>query len=145
MLLVVFLCVFGVVGLGVQIVVKEIGGAFLPPLLAVPGVAVLSLPLARAAGRGLAAILPNDESSAITEGSFIGRSATVVLGVARAGVAAQAKVRDEHGYHHYVMVEPDDGEPDFPQGTKVLLVKRQGPSFLCIADTMPEGGEGIAE
>jgi hypothetical protein len=139
MLLVVFLCAFGVVGIGVQLVCLHYTGAYLPPLLAAPIAAAVGLPVTRVIGRGLPVVLPKDESSAITEGSFIGRSATVVLGVARPGAAAQARLRDEFGQHHYVMVEPDAGCDDFPVGTKVLLVKRQGGSFLCIADTRPDG------
>ena len=143
MLLVVFLCAFGVIGIGVQIIAKESLGSYLPPLIAVPVVLLVSFPATRVMGRGLARILPHDESSAITEGSFIGRSAVVVTGVARYGSAAQAKMRDEHGQHHYVMVEPDEGEPEFPTGAKVILVKRQGASFLCIADTIPEAREEL--
>lgn len=137
MLLVVFLCAFGVFGLGAQILAHQLTGAFLPPLIAAPLIAALSIPVTRVAGRGISALLPRDESSAITEASFIGRAATVVVGVARPGTAAQARVRDEHGHHHYVMVEPDEGCEDFPVGSEVLLVKRQGARFLCIADRRP--------
>lgn len=134
MLIVVFLCVFGVTGVTLQLICRTVSGFCLPALVAVPLTLAVALPLSRACGGGLARILPADESSAITDESFIGRRATVILGTARMGSAAQAKLRDEHGQHHYVMVEPDEGQPDFSSGERVILVKKTGAIFTCIED-----------
>lgn len=134
MLIVVFLCVFGVTGVSIQLLCQTASGVCLPALVAVPLTLVPALPLTRACGSGLARILPSDESSAITDHSFIGRRATVILGTARIGSAAQAKLRDEHGQHHYVMVEPDEGQPDFSSGEQIILVKKTGAIFTCIED-----------
>jgi hypothetical protein len=103
-------------------------------LIAVPLALILSMPLTRITGKGLSKILPSDESSAITDESFIGRTAIVVLGTAKAGTTVQAKVRDEYGQHHYVLVELDEGEDDIPTGGQVILVKKMGARFLCIKD-----------
>lgn len=134
MLIVVFLCVFGVIGVSIQLLCLTVSGFCLPTLVAVPLTFAVALPISRACGGGLARILPADESSAITDDSFIGRRATVILGTARIGSAAQAKLRDEHGQHHYVMVEPDEGQPDFSSGERVILVKKTGAIFTCIED-----------
>jgi hypothetical protein len=95
---------------------------------------VVAGPLTRLTGKGLAQILPGDESSAITDDSFIGRSATIVLGTAQVGTAVQAKVRDEYGQHHYVLVELDEGQAAIPSGGRVILVKKVGARFFCIED-----------
>lgn len=134
MLIVVFLCVFGVTGVTLQLLCWTVSGFCLPALVAVPLTLAVALPLSRACGGGLARILPTDKSSAITDESFVGRRATVILGTARIGSAAQAKLRDEHGQHHYVMVEPDEGQPDFSLGERVILVKKTGAIFTCIED-----------
>jgi hypothetical protein len=134
MVLVVFLCLFGVCGIGIQLLVGSLIGAYPPALLAVPLALVVAGPLTRLTGKGLAQILPGDESSAITDDSFIGRSATIVLGTAQVGTAVQAKVRDEHGQHHYVLVELDEGQAAIPSGGRVILVKKVGARFFCIED-----------
>jgi len=134
MVLVVFLCLFGVCGIGLQLLAGSLLGVYPPALIAVPLALILSMPLTRISGKGLSKILPSDESSAITDESFIGRTAIVVLGTAKAGTSVQAKVRDEYGQHHYVLVELDQGEGDIPTGGQVILVKKIGARFLCIKD-----------
>ena len=56
---------------------------------------------------GLYKIMPKDETTAVSQESLIGRIGTVVLGEARAGSAAQVRVKDVYGQQHYVMAEPD--------------------------------------
>lgn len=132
--LVVTLSIFGISGLSLQLFFHRLFGGYLPLLIAGPAALFVTLPLTRMSAMALERILPKDESSAITEASFIGRSATVVTGTARHGAPAQAKVRDEHGQSHYVMVEPDADQTEFEVGSKVLLVKKQGAVFVCIVD-----------
>jgi hypothetical protein len=134
MVLVVFLCLFGVCGIGLQLLAGSLLGVYPPALIAIPLALIFSMPLTRISGKGLSKILPSDESSAITDESFIGRTAIVVLGTAKAGTSVQAKVRDEDGQHHYVLVELDQGEGDIPTGGQVILVKKIGAQFLCIKD-----------
>ena len=53
----------------------------------------------------------------------------------RHGEPAQAKLRDEHGQTHYVMVEPGDPFETFVQGTPVLLVQKNGARFAAVRGT----------
>jgi len=86
----------------------------------------------RVVGGWVARIMPKEETSAVSRETFVGRVATVVLGTARAGKPAQARLCDEHGRTHYVMVEPDVEEESFDAGEPVLLVCSAGSRFRVI-------------
>lgn len=123
MSLVVALMLFGLLGLLVQQGCRSVTGALLPAWLAVLATMPLLAPLLRVTLGLLGRVMPKDETSAVSEESLVGRTAVIVLGTARSGSPAQAKVQDEHGYSHYVMVEPDEADLSFAQGDKVLLVR----------------------
>ena len=144
MLLVVFLLCFGLSGLLLQAAVQSWAGILLSGWLAVPLALAGSLPCVRMLGGVLQAILPKDETSAVTEDSLLGRIAVITLGVARPGYPAEAKVKDQHGYMHYVQVEPDSEDTEFQQGTEVLLLSRQGVLFKGMANTNPHLSESDA-
>ena len=131
-LLVFFLTVFGLLGLSLQAMVGSTVGAFLPTAIAVPAALLLSLPVLRVGGGWIARCIPKDETSAVSSDSFVGRVATIVLGTARASEPSQARLRDEYGRSHYVMVEPDLADEELPSGTEVLLVRRDGALFRAI-------------
>lgn len=133
MLLVVFLAVFGLVGLVGQQVLLDTTGALLPALIAVPAAAVLALPLTGLAANGLARVLPHDHTTAIAIEDLAGRSAQIVTGRAEQGSAARARVEDRHGQAHYVMVEPDNPGQRFEEGETVLLVRLENGLFRAIA------------
>ena len=57
--------------------------------------------------------------------------------VARRGLAAQARVRDSLGRTHYLMVEPDLEADVFEEGTQVLIVRKVGAFYRCIANPHP--------
>ncbi|HMB77451.1 MAG TPA: YqiJ family protein [Kiloniellaceae bacterium] len=128
-LLVVFLTAFGLIGLVCQGLIAAASGLLLPAWLAWLPAMLLSLPVVRAVGSGLARVVPKDETSAVSRDAFVGRVATITLGAARAGQPAQARLQDEHGRTHYVQVEPDSREEVFETGTKVLLVAHKGALF----------------
>ncbi len=132
-LLVIFLTCFGLVGLVMQSVVQSVLGFLLPPLAGVPAAFVLTLPCFRAAGGLVARIIPRDETSAVSAATFVGRVATITLGTARKGSPAEAKLRDQFGQTHYVMVAPDLDDVSFTQGDPVILVRDHGAYFSCIA------------
>jgi hypothetical protein len=134
-LLVIFLTSFGLVGYGLQMIFVETVGVMLPSLLAGVVAFVFALPIVRVGGGILVKIMPKDETDAVAEESFIGLVAVVTLGAARAGSAAQGKLKDRHGQTHYVMIEPDNEDEMFPQGTEVLLVKHSGAIFKAIRNT----------
>ncbi|GGI87547.1 hypothetical protein GCM10007973_25020 [Polymorphobacter multimanifer] len=131
MLLVVFLAVFGMVGLALQQAALALADGVLPWVAAVPAAAVLALPGTRLAGRLLAPILPRDETTAVALESLVGRRARIVVGVARPGSPARARVTDAHGQAHFVMVEPAAaGEHD--ERAELLLVAREGDVFRVV-------------
>jgi hypothetical protein len=132
MLIVVFLFSFGIVGLIGQQLFAAIVGQPAPWLIAVPVALSAALPVTRVFGKGVSRILPKDETEAVSRDSLIGRVAVIVTGQARPGSAAQARVRDQHGQSHYVMVEPDDADDAFDQGTGVLLVRHVGATYFAI-------------
>ena len=135
MVLIVALTVFGVCGLALQGVVRGVLGMPAPALLAVPTVFIATLPLVRACTAGLARMLPRDESSAVDPASFVGRTARVTSGVARAGMPAEARLRDAFGTDHHVLVEPEEPDQTFPAGSIVLLVRQTGGGrFSAIAN-----------
>ena len=134
-LLIVFLTAFGIIGYGLQAFTHSILGSLLPGWFSSAVSLLVSLPVLRVSSGIIAKLIPKDETSAVSEATFVGRTATIVMGIARVDFPVQARLRDEHGRTHYVMVEPDiDGE-EFAEGEEVLLVKREGLAFRVIGDT----------
>lgn len=128
-LLAIFLCVFGLIGLGLQGVLRSSFGGALPGWIAALVVFPLSLPFVRIIGLGLARVLPRDETQVASRRSLLGHVGTIVIGTARRGSPAQAKVRDDVGQSQYVMVEPIDEGDAFAAGDHVLLRTQQGAVF----------------
>jgi hypothetical protein len=137
-LLILFLAGFAVTGYVIQGGMFAVTGHALPAWGASIPAALAGLSTTSALGSLLARWIPRDESSAVSEQSLIGRAGIVVRGIARASLAAEAKVRDVHGRSHYVMVEPDLAEDTFEEGATVLLVKKQGARYRCIRNPHPE-------
>ena len=52
-------------------------------------------------------------------------------------LAAQARVRDTHGRTHYLMVEPDVDDEVFDEGAQILIVRKVGAFYRCIANPHP--------
>lgn len=132
MVLVIFLTVFGLAGLIGQSLLRQGFGAALPGVVAAPAVFFLSLPFVRWCAGGLARIMPREETSAVSPRSFLGRTAVIVGGNARQGLAAQARLTDQFGTTHYVLVEPEDAGTELDQGALVLLVRRVDGRFTAI-------------
>lgn len=136
-LLALFLAGFGFLGLALQAAARTLLGTLLPWWLATAAVLPLTLPWVRVVGGGIAKVLPRDETQVVSRASLVGRVATIVIGSARSGSPAQAKVRDQHGQTHYVMVEPDQAEDAFHAGDAVLLVAQVGSIFRVIRNDNP--------
>lgn len=131
-LLVVLLLLFGMGGLVLQEAVHWVTGRMLPAWLAAPVVFAGVLPAVRATGGFLARVMPKDETTAVASHTFVGRVAVVTTGTAARGSPAQAKLRDQHGQVHYLLVEPDLDGDTFPTGAAVLLVSQHGAVFRAI-------------
>ena len=131
-LLVVFLTAFGLVGYGVQALANSIFGSLMPGSFASIIAFAMSLPVVRTCAAGLGKVLPKDETSAVSGETFVGRVAIITLGKAKKGFPAEARLKDQFGQTHYVMIEPDVGGEEFFQGDQILLVKKAGAIFKGI-------------
>jgi hypothetical protein len=129
MWLVIFLALFGALGLGLQQLMTALTGGPGTNLLMVPLTAVATLPVAGGAARVVARILPGLETTAIERDELVGLYAEISIGTARVGDPARARVTDPHGQPHQIMVEPDSADQVFQTGESVLLVKREGDIF----------------
>ncbi|WP_343642698.1 YqiJ family protein [Roseateles sp.] len=136
-LLLLFLSGYTVFGYSLQVVMNGLFGGYLPAAAA--GVAAVPAGMATVRGLGalIAHIIPQDETSAVSEQSLVGRVGIVVTGAARRGLAAQARVKDAHGRSHYLMVEPDVDDEIFEEGVQVLIVSKAGAFYRCIANPHP--------
>ncbi|MCI4624671.1 MAG: YqiJ family protein [Candidatus Magnetoovum sp. WYHC-5] len=133
-LLIIFLTSFGISGLIIQNIAIRVV-SILPSFVASVPAFLLALVLVRVSGKFLARIIPKDETSAVSEDSFIGKVATITVGTARVGQPAEAKLKDQFGQVHYVRVEPEVETDILPAGTQVLLVKKNGNVFFAIKNT----------
>jgi membrane protein implicated in regulation of membrane protease activity len=133
-LLVVFLALFGMIGITIQQVAHGLAGAPMAAWIATALAFVASLPLLGISARGLARVLPRDETTAVGLDNLLGKRATVTVGVARRGSPAQARVRDVHGQVHHVMMEPNGDQDLVAQGETVLLVRREGNMFIGLIE-----------
>lgn len=130
--LIVALTAFGGIGLAMQRLIDGLAGQPLPASIAWMPALAMSLPVVRWAVGGLARLMPKAETSAVSRRAFVGQVATVVLGEARSGAPAQAKLVDRHGQVHYLMIEPDrDGEA-FGTGEPALLVSMTGAVYRAV-------------
>lgn len=138
-LIVLFLMSFAIAGLVLQWALAEVIGQPLPPLIASLIATASAVPVVRVLGGQIARHIPRDETSAVSEESFIGRIARLTAESAGAGSPGQAKLTDEHGRTHYLLVEPDDREVRFARGDTLLLVSRaSGSTFRAIRNPRPD-------
>lgn len=134
MVIVVLLALFGLIGITIQQLAATMLGGRLAPWIAAAAALVAALPLTGLCARGLARVMPVDETTAIALDDLVGRRATIVVGTARSGSPARASVRDRHGQVHYVMVEPTDERQSVGEGGTILLVRREGAHFVGLAE-----------
>ena len=142
-LLSIFLATFGLAGLVEQFFVLALTGGewMLPAWVAWIPALLVSLAPTRWAALGVGRVLPKETTSAVSERTFVGRTAIITIGTARAGSPAQARLVDPHGQTHYVLVEPKDAAVTFGQGSEVVLVGGKEGRFVAVAGPMEYRGE----
>lgn len=126
-----FALVFGIVGIVMQIAIANTLGKPLPGAVAVVLALPVTLPLLKGLLEALAKVLPSEETEVVSGASFTGLTGTVVLGEARRGSPAQAKVRNDRGQTHYVMVEPKSDDDVLQQGTDIVLAHNENGVYLA--------------
>lgn len=138
-LIVIFLMGFAIGGLVLQWAVAGLVGRPLSPFVASVLAATCAVPVVRVLGGLIARYVPRDETFAVSEESFIGRVARLTAESAAAGRPGQAKLTDEHGQMHYLLVEPDGPEIVFARGDALLVVSRaSGSVFRAIPNPRPD-------
>ena len=64
--------------------------------------------------------------------SFIGQTVTITTGHAEFGHPAEAKFQDQFGQMHYVMVEPDEADYSFNEGSTALIIRQDGEIYRVV-------------
>jgi hypothetical protein len=138
-LVIIFLMAFAIGGLLLQWAVASLVGRALPALVASAVAVASALPVVRGLGGLIARYVPKDETSAVSEDTYIGRLARITAETATVGRPGQAKLTDEHGQPHYLLIEPDAPDTTFSRGDVVLVVSRaSGSLFRAIHNPRPD-------
>lgn len=91
-----------------------------------------ALPTVRATSRWVSLIIPRDETYAVDESDFVGRTAEVTMGPLDQGLPGRVKLRDAHGNWHFPRARAAKGQAPMAVGSTVLLVDREGSAFLAV-------------
>jgi hypothetical protein len=134
--LILWLSYFGGIGVLLQVLSLRATGALWNPWPAAGVALVATIPLVRISSGLFAKYVFREETTAVSEDTFVGKVATITLGTAEKGRPTQARLTDQHGQTHYVLVEPLGSGDSHSAGTEVLLVDRQGHIFLTVANTV---------
>ena len=127
--------VFGLTGLAIQQACFAVAGQVLPMAAAGPLALLGSVPGTRWMSRLLGRLMPRTETTALSQHDLVGLTATVTLGEAKRGSPAQARVRDQFGQNHYVMVEPAGAQETLSEGQNVLLTQRADHHYYATSAT----------
>jgi len=132
--LVLFIVFFSCTGLIMQMTLFSLTNQqfMLPGWISWVPALIVTVPMTRIGAYQIGKLVPKVETDAVSEKTFIGRVAKVTLGNNQPGEQVQARLADENGQNHYVMVKPDSKESTFEMGDDVLLVKRENGSFRGI-------------
>lgn len=125
---------FTLAGIAIQQGASTLSGTPLAWPLASIGALISGGLLNVGAAHGLARIMPGYESSVISTDDLLRRRGTILEGTARRGAPARAKVVDQHGQAHIIMVEPHDDTAVIGAGERALLVRREGRLFFALAE-----------
>jgi hypothetical protein len=133
---IVFLASFGLIGLAIQLLAKAFIGSVLSPLIGGSCAFIACLPSLRILGSILAKVLPKDETEAVSANSFIGLTATITVGTSKRNNAAEAKLVDQHGKTHYIMVEPEKDNVEYKSGTEVVIYHQEKAGLFLVTNDM---------
>jgi membrane protein implicated in regulation of membrane protease activity len=131
-LLILALGVFAISGFLLQAVAHSVGTA-VPVALAALAALAISLPAIRVTSRGIARIIPRDETYAVDEADFIGHVAEVSIGPLDQGLPGRVRLKDVFGNWHSVAARASPESTPLPVGASVLLVDRDARCFIAIS------------
>src|SRR6202035_2842306 len=104
-------------------------GAVLPVSIATLAALGLSIPVIRVTSRGIARIIPRDESYAVDEADFVGHVGEVSVGPLDQGLPGRVRLKDVFGNWHTVSARPCPVSRALPVAASVLLVDRDAKCF----------------
>jgi hypothetical protein len=107
-------------------------GLAAPWVVTAPLATVAAVVSTRGTTRLIARVLPRDETYVSSTDDFIGATAEITLGPARAGVVAVARLKDRFGNWHFPHVEPLRPGTEISEGSVVLVVARRDSVLLVV-------------
>ena len=131
-LMILALGVFAIAGFLLQAIAHSVGTAVPVSIAALAAVAI-SLPAIRVTSRGIAHIIPRDETYAVNEADFVGHVAEVSIGPLDQGLPGRVRLKDVFGNWHSVVARASPDSTPLPVGASVLLVDRDAKSFIAIS------------
>jgi hypothetical protein len=131
-LIVLALGVFSITGFFLQGLAHG-AGMSIPVLIAAIAAAGFSLPVIRVTSRGIARIIPRDETYAVDDADFIGHVAEVSVGPLDQGLPGRVRLKDVFGNWHTLVARAGPESMPLPVGASVLLVDRDAKSFIAIS------------
>jgi Protein of unknown function (DUF1449) len=124
--------VFSIEGFLLQGIAHAAGFAIpvaIAALIAIAG----SIPVIRTTSRGIARIIPRDETYAVSDADFVGKVALVSVGPLDQGLPGRVRLKDVFGNWHTVSARASRDSPALAVGASVLLVDRDAKSFIAIS------------
>jgi Protein of unknown function (DUF1449) len=131
-LIILALGVFAIAGFFLQGLAHGVGLS-IPASIAAIAAAGFSLPVIRVTSRGIARIIPRDETYAVEEADFIGHVAEVSIGPLDQGLPGRVRLKDVFGNWHSLVARASPDSTPLPVGASVLLVDRDAKSFIAIS------------
>ena len=131
-LIILALGVFSIEGFLLQGIAHAAGFAIPVSIAALVAIAG-SIPVIRTTSRGIARIIPRDESYAVSDADFVGKVAMVSVGPLDQGLPGRVRLKDVFGNWHTVAARASLDSAPLPVGASVLLVDRDARSFIAIS------------
>jgi hypothetical protein len=124
--------VFSIEGFLLQGIAHAAGFA-IPVAIATLAAIAGSIPVIRTTSRGIARIIPRDETYAVSDADFVGKVALVSVGPLDQGLPGRVRLKDVFGNWHTVSARASRDSPALAVGASVLLVDRDAKSFIAIS------------
>ncbi|MBR1278035.1 OB-fold-containig protein [Bradyrhizobium sp. AUGA SZCCT0283] len=131
-LIILALGVFSIAGFFLQGLAHG-AGLSVPASIAALAAAACSIPAIRVTSRGIARIIPRDETYAVDEADFVGHVAEVSIGPLDQGLPGRVRLKDVFGNWHSLVARASPDSAPLPVGASVLLVDRDAKSFIAIS------------
>ena len=131
-LIILALGVFSIAGFFLQGLAHG-AGLSVPASIAALAAAACSIPAIRVTSRGIARIIPRDETYAVDEADFVGHVAEVSIGPLDQGLPGRVRLKDVFGNWHSLVARASPDSAPLPVGASVLLVDRDAKGFIAIS------------